>query len=87
MTKLLLAFLLAAAPAASTQNPSWALLPFTKADKQNPALTPGGGSFADPILHQRVCRIDFANFHHQLFLYYGTADSKIAVATRPEDAR
>ena len=51
-----LAILLAAAPAAIaiSDNPSWALLPFTKADKVNPVLLPGSGSFTDPILHRTV---------------------------------
>lgn len=54
MTKILLAFLFAAAPAAVLKDPSWALLPFTKADKVNPVLTPGKGVFTDPIRRQSV---------------------------------
>lgn len=54
MTKILLAFLFAAAPAAVLKDPSWALLPFTKADKVNPVLTPGKGVFTDPIRRQTV---------------------------------
>src|ERR1700755_3105133 len=53
MTKLLLAFLLAAAPAA-IQDPSWALLPFTKADTQNPVLIPGRNIFIDPVTRRQV---------------------------------
>jgi len=34
--------------------PGWALLPFEKADSMNPVLTPGTGSFRDPILKQKV---------------------------------
>jgi beta-1,2-mannosidase len=34
----------------------------------------------------QVCFLEgLVNFHHQWFLYYGTADSKIAVATRPDE--
>jgi beta-1,2-mannosidase len=34
----------------------------------------------------QVCFLEgLAQFHHHWFLYYGTADSKIAVATRPVD--
>jgi predicted GH43/DUF377 family glycosyl hydrolase len=54
MTKFILAVLIAAAPVAAVQAPSWALLPFTKADKDNPVLTPGSGAFMDPIRRQRV---------------------------------
>jgi predicted GH43/DUF377 family glycosyl hydrolase len=32
----------------------WALLPFIKLDKANPILTPGTGSFTDPILKKKV---------------------------------
>ncbi|GGA99728.1 glycoside hydrolase family 130 protein [Puia dinghuensis] len=34
--------------------PSWALLPFSKADKMNPVLQPGTGRFTDPIRGQSV---------------------------------
>jgi len=54
MTKILLAFLFAGAPAAVPKEPSWALLPFTKADKVNPVLTPGKGVFTDPIWRKTV---------------------------------
>jgi predicted GH43/DUF377 family glycosyl hydrolase len=51
MIKALLAILLAAIPAVSllSDDPSWALLPFTKADDKNPVLVPGNGTFTDPI--------------------------------------
>jgi predicted GH43/DUF377 family glycosyl hydrolase len=52
MIKLLLAVGLAAAPV--VDNPDWALLPFTKADKQNPVLLPGTGKFTDPIRRSPV---------------------------------
>jgi predicted GH43/DUF377 family glycosyl hydrolase len=32
----------------------WAILPFTKVDSVNPILTPGNGSFTDPILKSTV---------------------------------
>jgi len=34
--------------------PTWALLPFIKIDSVNPVLTPGTGSFIDPILNKKV---------------------------------
>ncbi|HVW13768.1 MAG TPA: glycoside hydrolase family 130 protein [Mucilaginibacter sp.] len=39
---------------ATTVNPDWALLPFTKIDSVNPILKPGTGSFTDPILKKTV---------------------------------
>jgi beta-1,2-mannosidase len=33
---------------------NWELLPFNKVDSVNPILTPGKGSFIDPILNQKV---------------------------------
>src|ERR1700679_931457 len=33
---------------------NWALLPFNKVDSVNPILTPGKGSFTDPILNHKV---------------------------------
>ncbi|HZY38152.1 MAG TPA: glycoside hydrolase family 130 protein [Mucilaginibacter sp.] len=35
-------------------HPIWALLPFNKIDSINPVLTPGNGSFIDPILNKKV---------------------------------
>ena len=40
-------------PKTNTLN-SWQLLPFEKIDSVNPILTPGVGSFIDPILHKMV---------------------------------
>lgn len=34
--------------------PSWAMVPFVKADEANPVLTPGSSTFMDPILNQSV---------------------------------
>jgi predicted GH43/DUF377 family glycosyl hydrolase len=39
---------------ASDSSASWALLPFVKIDSVNPILTPGDGSFIDPILKKKV---------------------------------
>lgn len=49
---LLAGFLLT--PARRPGDSGWALLGFTKSDSTNPVLTPGGGTFADPILHRTV---------------------------------
>jgi predicted GH43/DUF377 family glycosyl hydrolase len=39
---------------AADSSASWALLPFVKVDSVNPILTPGKGSFIDPILKKKV---------------------------------
>lgn len=52
--RILFAVLLAGLPPVMTQGPAWALLPFTKADKLNPVLGPGAGTFTDPIRRQTV---------------------------------
>jgi predicted GH43/DUF377 family glycosyl hydrolase len=39
---------------ASDSSATWALLPFVKVDSVNPVLTPGTGSFIDPILKKKV---------------------------------
>ncbi len=33
---------------------NWQLIPFVKIDSVNPILTPGKGTFLDPILHKSV---------------------------------
>ncbi len=38
----------------ATEDSSWMLLPFTKADDANPVLGPGTGRFIDPILKKEV---------------------------------
>lgn len=41
-------------PAQPPGDSGWALLGFTKSDSTNPVLTPGAGSFTDPILRRTV---------------------------------
>src|ERR1700709_1009308 len=42
-----------AAPA-TADTVGWALLPFTKADSVNPVLTPGTGTFNDPVSKKKL---------------------------------
>lgn len=49
---ILAVFLLA--PVHRPGDPGWALLGFIKSDSINPVLTPGTGTFPDPIRHQNV---------------------------------
>jgi len=43
-----------AASAGNDSSASWAIIPFIKLDSVNPILTPGTGSFIDPILKTKV---------------------------------
>jgi predicted GH43/DUF377 family glycosyl hydrolase len=42
------------AQAGADSSANWAILPFVKIDSVNPILTPGTGSFTDPILKKKV---------------------------------
>lgn len=62
--------------------PDWALLPFIKADKQNPVLKPGDNTFLDPITHtvtgweaKNVFNPAVAVRNDTLFMLYRAQDS------------